>query len=73
MIRAKVGLLELRKRNGNVTRSCKMTGLGWRPDELFGLHPDAPMGRYDRMGLIWMLKGKRVMPSQPQRRGCQMG
>jgi hypothetical protein len=35
--------------------------LGWRPDELFGLHPDAPMARYDRMGLIWMLRGEAVL------------
>jgi hypothetical protein len=34
---------------------------GWRPDELFGLHPDAPMARYDRMGLIWMLRGETVL------------
>jgi hypothetical protein len=34
---------------------------GWRADELFGLHPDAPMARYDRMGLIWMLRGETVL------------
>ena len=34
--------------------------LGWRPDELFGLDPVAPMARYDRMGLIWMLHGETV-------------
>jgi len=28
---------------------------------LFGLDPVAPMARYDRMGLIWMLKGERVV------------
>jgi hypothetical protein len=35
--------------------------LGWRAEELFGLHPDAPMARYDRMGLIWMLRGETVV------------
>jgi hypothetical protein len=35
--------------------------LGWTAEELFGLHPDAPMARYDRMGLIWLLKGERVI------------
>jgi hypothetical protein len=25
------------------------------------LHSTAPMGRYDRMGLIWLLKGERVV------------
>ena len=40
--------------------------LGWRPEELFGLDPDAPMARYDRMGLIWMLHGETVVDS-PQR------
>jgi hypothetical protein len=33
----------------------------WRPDELFGLHPTAPMARYDAMGLIWMLRGEAVI------------
>jgi hypothetical protein len=35
--------------------------LGWRAGELFGLHPEAPMARYDQMGLIWMLKGEYVV------------
>jgi len=35
--------------------------LGWSVDDLFGLHPNAPMARYDRMGLLWMLKGQRVV------------
>ena len=35
--------------------------LGWRADELFGLDPSAPMVRYDRMGLIWMLRGETVI------------
>ena len=35
--------------------------LGWRADELFGLDPSAPMARYDRMGLIWMLRGEHVV------------
>jgi hypothetical protein len=34
---------------------------GWKAEELFGLHPDVPMARYDRMGLIWVLKGERVV------------
>jgi hypothetical protein len=34
---------------------------GWRADELFGLDPVAPMARYDRMGLIWMLRGEAVL------------
>jgi hypothetical protein len=35
--------------------------LGWRSEELFGLDPHAPMARYDRMGLIWMLRGEPVI------------
>jgi hypothetical protein len=34
---------------------------GWTAEELFGLNPDAPMTRYDRMGLLWMLNGERVV------------
>jgi hypothetical protein len=35
--------------------------LGWRSEELFGLDPEAPMTRYDRMGQIWMLHGETVV------------
>jgi hypothetical protein len=35
--------------------------LGWSVDELFGLHPIAPMARYDRMGLLWLLRGEQVI------------
>jgi hypothetical protein len=34
--------------------------LGWRPDELLGLHPSAPVARHDCMGLVWILRGRRV-------------
>jgi len=35
--------------------------LGWTADDLFGLHPTAPLSRMDHMGLIWLLKGERVV------------
>jgi hypothetical protein len=35
--------------------------LGWTAEALFGLHPAAPLARYDRMGLIWILKGEHVV------------
>jgi hypothetical protein len=35
--------------------------MGWTAEDLFGLHPLAPVARYDRMGLIWTLKGERVV------------
>ena len=35
--------------------------LGWTAEALFGLHPAAPLARYDRMGLIWMPKGECVV------------
>ncbi|WP_448952104.1 hypothetical protein [Labrys neptuniae] len=34
--------------------------LGWTAQELFGLHPVAPLTRYDVMGLVWLLNGKEV-------------
>jgi hypothetical protein len=40
---------------------CEAERLGWSAEELFDLHPDAPMARYDQMGLIWMLKGERAV------------
>jgi hypothetical protein len=35
--------------------------LGWTPDDLFGLHPAAPLARYDHMGLVWTLRGSKVV------------
>jgi hypothetical protein len=35
--------------------------LGWTVEDLFGLHPRAPMARYDHMGLLWMLRGELVV------------
>jgi hypothetical protein len=32
----------------------------WTADDLFGLHPTVPLSRVDAMGLVWLLKGKRV-------------
>lgn len=34
--------------------------LGWAAQEVFGLHPVAPVTRYDVMGLVWLLNGKEV-------------
>jgi hypothetical protein len=42
-------------------RGKQAEALGWRADELFGLDPVAPMARYDRMGLVWMLRGQTVI------------
>jgi hypothetical protein len=35
--------------------------LGWAADDLFDLHPTAPLARYDRMGLVWLLLGQTVV------------
>ena len=40
---------------------------------MFGLQPAALMARYDRMGLIWMLNGERVVSLLATGRGCQAG
>jgi hypothetical protein len=48
-------------------KTCNPTWLGagqsvsCRPEELFTLDPGAPIARYDRMGLIWMLHGETVI------------
>jgi hypothetical protein len=34
---------------------------GWTAEDLFGLDESAPLARYDRMGLIWLLKGRKVV------------
>ena len=41
-------------------RSGEALALGWKSSDLFGLDPVAPMARYDRMGLLWLLKGRAV-------------
>jgi hypothetical protein len=28
---------------------------------LFGLHPVAPLARYEAMGLVWILRGREVV------------
>ena len=35
--------------------------LGWTALDLFGVHPDAPAARFDVMGLVPMLNGRRVI------------
>jgi hypothetical protein len=35
--------------------------LGWTAEDLFGLHPTAPLARYDSMGLVWLLRGRKVV------------
>lgn len=34
---------------------------GWKPGDLFGLHPTAPLARYDHMGLLWILRGIEII------------
>jgi hypothetical protein len=42
-------------------RYAQAEALGWRADELFGLDDAAPLARYDRMGLVWMIDGNPVV------------
>jgi hypothetical protein len=35
--------------------------LGWPIEDVFGLHPKAPLSRFDYMGIIWGLRGARVL------------
>jgi hypothetical protein len=35
--------------------------LGYSPEELFGLDPVVPLTRYDRMGLVWLLRGASIV------------
>jgi hypothetical protein len=37
------------------------SSLGWTPEALFGIHPAAPLVRYDAMGLCWLLCGRQVV------------
>jgi len=35
--------------------------LGWRPEDIFCCHREAPNNRYDCMGLIFLLQGKEII------------
>ena len=35
--------------------------LGWRPLHLFGCDRERPLARYDHMGLLWILQGRRLV------------
>jgi hypothetical protein len=35
--------------------------LGWTNEDIFALHPSAPLARYDAMGLAWLLQGRTVV------------
>jgi hypothetical protein len=41
--------------------------LGWTDEDLFGLHPAVPSGRYDAMGLVPLLNGRNVVSISPDR------
>jgi hypothetical protein len=42
--------------------AAKAFALGWRPEDVFGLHPFAPAARSDVKGLAWLLAdGSRVV------------
>ena len=34
---------------------------GWGPLELFGCYRERPLARYDHMGLLWILQGRRLV------------
>ena len=35
--------------------------LGWTAEDLLGLHPAAPLARYDRMGALWLAQGEPII------------
>jgi len=43
------------------TWGSQAANLGWTANDLFGLHPIAPLARYDAMGLLWLLHGRPVV------------
>jgi hypothetical protein len=34
---------------------------GWGPLDLFGCDRERPLARYDQMGLLWILQGRRLV------------
>jgi hypothetical protein len=35
--------------------------LGWGPLDLFGCDRERPLARYDHMGLLWIIQGRRLV------------
>jgi hypothetical protein len=35
--------------------------LGWSTVEVFGVHPEKPVERFDHAGLVWLLNGSHVV------------
>jgi len=44
-----------------IVTTTEREALGWPAADLLGLHPTHPTARYDRMGMLWFLKGERVV------------
>ena len=42
-------------------RGAEAAGLGWDVLDLFGVHPTRPLARYDAMGLVVLLRGRRIV------------
>lgn len=40
---------------------AQAAALGWRTVDVFGVHADKPEGRFDAAGLVWCLRGARVV------------
>jgi hypothetical protein len=41
--------------------AAKAKALGWSPLELFGCDRHRPLARIDNTGLVWLLKGRRLL------------
>jgi hypothetical protein len=41
--------------------ASRCVALGWGPLELFGADRDKPFARVDRLGLVWLLNGRRLL------------
>ena len=39
---------------------------GWEPLELFGCDRERPLARYDHMGLLWFIHGRKLVALTPQ-------
>ena len=39
----------------------------WSLKEIIGCHPSAPLKRYDYMGLLWLLRDKRIEEVTPDK------
>lgn len=46
---------------------AKLAALGWSTEEVLGVHPQRPEARLDSSGLVWSIRGRKVIAAAADR------